>query len=310
MRTKACFLALSIALAGLSPSRAAADRPLTEDLEEVTERIALSPGEVSLLLERSELFLQEARPEDALVDLRLAGAIAPGDPRIAAQRAAVLFVMGRDDEALAEIEACLALRAAGPTFTDLALRARILARLGRTADAIDEYGAALALRDDVELYLERGRLLERAGRLDEAAQHYGDGLRALGGAVVLRLAAIELDLRRGPAHAERALVRIDEVLAAAPARARWLLLRGRALDVLGRAAEARAARVEALAEIDRRLVRRPSAALRVLRGEALLALGRPRDALAEPQRARDLAPRPPRAAELELRAQRAIGGAR
>nr|MDQ3034144.1 hypothetical protein [Myxococcota bacterium] len=208
--------------ATLVPAGASADRPLTEDLEEVGERIRLAPGEISLLIERSDLFLQEARPEDALVDLHVAAALAPDDPRIGAQRAVVLHAMSRHDEALAEIDAALA-RVHAPSFPDLALRARILSALGRPEDAIDEYGAALALRDDVELYLERGRLLERLGRADEAAHGYDEGMRALGGAVILRVAAIELDLRT--AHADRALARIDEVLARAPARARWLLLR-------------------------------------------------------------------------------------
>lgn len=284
-----------------------ADPPLTEDLEEVGERILLAPGDIALLIERSELYIQEARPEEALVDLRVAAAIAPGHPRISAQRAVVLHSMGRDDEALAEIEVAIATGSA-QLAADLALRARILATLGRDEDAIAEYDASLAIHEDVELYLERGRLLERAGRLDEAARGYTEGLRALGGAVILRVAAIELDLRTS--RADRALARIDEVLARVPAPARWLLLRARALEGLGRSAEAHDARRAALADVDRRLVRRPSAALRVMRGQALLALGRANEALEESQRAHALAPTLGDALDLELSARRAIGGAR
>lgn len=303
------ILHAALVLLALAPAgRALGDPPVRDDLRAIDARIRRDPTDVGALVARSELFLRDGRPGEALADLRLAAAMSPGDPRIALQRAVVFEALDRPDEALAELEAYLE-AARAPSADALALRARVLVQLDRPEDAVLEYDASLALRADVDLYLERGRILTALGRLEEAARGYAEGLVATGGAASLRVVAIELHLRIG--RAELALRWIDEVLARAPARARWLLLRARALEALGREGEARAARDEALAEIDGRLRRRPTPALRVERGEALLALGRARDALGEAIRARAIAPRLGAAIELELRARRATeGGAR
>ncbi|UJR82676.1 tetratricopeptide repeat protein [Sandaracinus amylolyticus] len=295
------------ALSCLSSTIALADPPVRDDVRALSAYLRSHPSDVAALIERSELYRREGNPEGALADLRVAAALAPDEPRVHAQRAVVLHAMGRHEEALAELDAYVE-RAPGPGPELLALRARILVRMERLDDAVADYDAALALREEVELYLERGRLLEQLGRIEDAARGYDEGLRVTD-AAVLRVESIELDLRIG--RADRALVHVDEGLARAPARARWLLLRARALDALARQREARAARDEALTEIERRLVRRPTAALHVERGEALLALGRADDALAAATRARSLAPRLGDAIDLELRARRAIdGGAR
>jgi tetratricopeptide (TPR) repeat protein len=94
------------------------------------------------------------------------------------------------------------------------------------------------------------------------------------------------------------------------ARARGLLLRARALDALGRDRDARSARLEALAELDARIARRASPALRVDRGEALLGLGRAPEALAEANTALARLPDFEPARSLADRARRVLGGAR
>lgn len=300
-------LALALALSCLGAAAiASADPPVRDDLLALDLHLRDHPEDIGALIARSDLRRRSGEPDEALLDLRVAEALAPGDARIGAQRALVLHAIGRDDEALSELDG-VAARSPAPSFAALALRARVLTSLGRLAEAADDFDAALALSDDVDLYLERGRLLERLGRLEDAARGYHEGLGALG-AVSLRVAAVDLDLRMG--RPERALPPIDEILRSVSARARWLLLRGRALDALGRHDEARAARESALAELDRRLARRTSPALRVERGEALLAMGRPIDALAEAARARAIAPSLEPAIDLELRARRLIGGAR
>jgi tetratricopeptide (TPR) repeat protein len=293
---------LSLALLAGATSIARADPPVRDDLRALTARIRRQPSDVDALIQRSELYLRDGEPDEALADLRVADALAPAEPRVHAQRAAVLHALDRDDEALAELDACLA-RTRAPTIDVLALRARVLVAIGRLPDAVEEYDAALGLGDQVDLHLERGRVLERLGRFEDAARGYLAGLRALGGAITLARAAIELDLRIG--RADRALGTIDAVILRAPARARWLSLRGRALDALGRREEARADRERALAELDARIARRPTAALRVERGAVLLALGRIGEARNEAARARSVAPRLGDAIDLELAVRRA-----
>lgn len=300
-------LVLAVACALAVPAIASADPPVRDDVRALSAHLDAHPSDVPALIERSELYRREARYELALQDLRVAAALSPDEPRVHAQRAVVLHAMGREEQALAELDAYLETEPApGPAL--IALRARILVAMDRPEEALADYDAALALRDEVDLYFERGRLLEQLGRARDAAQSYAAGLRATGGAAVLRVELIELELRAG--HPERALPPIDEVLARAPARARWLLLRARALDALGRGPEALTAREEALAETEARLARRPTPALHVMHGEVLLALGRARDARVAAERALALLPRYGDALELELRARRAEEAAR
>jgi tetratricopeptide (TPR) repeat protein len=295
-----------LGLAAVAPATASADPPVRSDLIALDAHLAAHPTDVGAVIQRSELYLRDGQPDEAIADLRYAEALQPGDPRISAQRAAILRSLGRLDEALAELDACIA-SWASPPMAVYALRARVLAALERREDAIADYDAALALGDEVDLYLERGRLLLSLGRLAEAARGYEEGMLAASGATVLRVAAIEAYLRAG--MPERALVLADGGAAISPARARWLLLRGSALEALGRTGDATRARLDALAEIDRRIAARPTVALRVDRGEALLALGRVDEAAHEARLARALSPRLASVLELEAHVAR-IGGAR
>lgn len=288
------LLAASLVLVAVGS--ASADPPLDDDLEELDTRLAAHPEDIDALVSRSELLVIAGRGQDALVDLRVAASLAPDDRRVVLQRASVLHQMGEDERALAELDASIA---RWRTADALGMRARILLALDRIDDAIRAYDDALDVGPDVDLFLERGRLLEQAGRLDEAALGYHVGLQATG-SIALRLAAIELDLRAG--HAARALATIDEAAQDGP---RWLLLRARALDGLGRAADARQVRAAALLQIDQRLARRPTIALQVDRGEALLALGRIDEARAAAARALSLSAGYLPARDLDLRVRRA-----
>jgi tetratricopeptide (TPR) repeat protein len=170
------------------------------------------------------------------------------------------------------------------------------------------YDDALAVGDHQDVYLARGRVLETLGRDEEAANGYAAGLHAHAGAVVLRDALIRVELRRG--NHERALAEIDQAMAQARIRTRWLLLRGEVLAAAGRSREAQAAREEALREADRALARRDSPANHVERGRALLALGRAEEAIRELEQALRRVPRLPEAQSALAAARRQLGGAR
>ncbi len=288
------------------PSPAFADPPLGDERATLAARLAEDPQDIEALLARSELSMRAREPAAALDDLRVAAALQAGDARVARQSASVLHRLGRDEEALAWLDS-LDGRGRAEDARALGLRARVLSALGRSDEAIEAYDAAVGQADDVDLWLERGALLEQTGQTEAAARGYAEGA-ATTSAAVLQLAGIDLDLRTG--RADRALQAIDALLPRMAARARGLLLRARALEALERPRDARSARLEALAELDARIARRASPALRVDRGEALLGLGRAPEALAEANAALARLPDFEPARSLAARARRVLGGAR
>ncbi|MEO5730526.1 MAG: hypothetical protein ABI134_00780, partial [Byssovorax sp.] len=149
----------------------------------------------------------------------------------------------------------------------------------RLALARADYEAALKLRADPDLYLARGRVDEALGQLERAALGYEEGLRALSGAVSIRLPLIRVEHTRK--RFDRAIVWIEEAMATSPLKADWLLLRAEEHASAGRAAAATADREAALAELDTRLGRRPNDLARLSRARALLALGRDTEATRE-----------------------------
>jgi tetratricopeptide (TPR) repeat protein len=281
-----------------------ADPPTDLELAELDARLAESPTDLEALLARAELRGVRGEPALALVDLRVASALAPHEPRIAPLRAEALVALDQPDAALAELDAALATGRASRRTR--ALRARVLARLGRSSEAIEAWDAALELAPDPDGYLERGRLLERASRSEEALLRYREGVTATGGAAVLRLAVVDLASRLG--QHDVALAELD-ALARAGGEARWLAMRGEVLARAGRATEARTAFERALAASAQALAQRPSAAHRVDAARALLGLGRADEAASECARALALAPDYAPARELLARARRQ-GGAR
>lgn len=295
----------TLAVAMLLPAIAFADPPVDDELAALDARIEAAPTDVDLLLQRAELRVRASDADGALADLRLVEAMAPGDPRLSLLRGWIHFDGGADRRAEAELERYVALTGGSP-FAH-AMLGRLHERNDRPLRALASYDAALSLGDDLDLYLRRGRLLERLDRLDEAAAGYEAGLVATGGAVVLRVALVELETRRG--RFDRALALVDQALASAGNDARWLLRRADVLEAAGRSGEARRARLRALEEAERRVAGRPAPAALMERGRALLALGRYREAARDLTQARRRAPRLHEAAILLARARQALGEA-
>lgn len=242
---------------------------LHHDIERVTKALAEAPDRADLLTERAYYYRLDGKPDSAWADLELAVALAPADREVALQRGLTLSALGKDADALAELDRFL--RLGPPSAKAYAERARILVRRGEPEEAVKAYSTALALDKDVELFADRGRLQESLGRLDDAAAGYREGMASLGGAVVLRLALIRVEIQR---HGfEEALRLIDEVLQQSQVKTEWLLERGAVLDQAGRTDEALAARKAALVEAERVVSFRPTALNLLARAKAEVALG-------------------------------------
>jgi len=295
----------------LGSSRARADEPVDDEIAQLDAALALHPADVSLLVARAERLVLAERPEAALPDLLVAAALAPRDARVPAVRAEALLSLEQREAALTELDRAIDGGLASPRV--LELRARLLARLGRPDEAIAAWDDALALTPDPDGYLERAALLVDQRRAADALESLREGL-ALTGAASLRLELI--DRARQLGRWDDALVAIEPLVALEGAP-HWRVVRGDLLTRAGRALEARRDYEAALAMLELRLTRRPTAASHTDHARALLGLGRIGEAAAACERALARGPSHPPALETraEIRIARAAastgtGGAR
>lgn len=272
------------------------------DIAALSRKLAERPGDPALLTQRAAAYRRQGQLDKALADLTTAARRDPSRRELLLERG--LLRIARKEPALAEADLSRFLASGPAAAAALAARGRLREEAGRWAEARADYHEALKLGPDVELYLARGRADEALGRVDEAAAGYEEGMRAAGGAVVLRLALIRVEAARG--RYDRAIALIDEVLAAAPARAEWLLRRAEIHAAAGRPEVAERDRRDALHEADERLARRPNDITRVTRARALLALSRPAEAAAELERVTRHSPKLEEAKVLLTEARRQI----
>jgi tetratricopeptide (TPR) repeat protein len=269
---RSLLFALALLLASASVE---AHEGLKAEIQALDARIAASPGDAELLVERARLRRLDSDPAGSLVDLTRAGVIAPTLRGLILERALTEIALGQS--AAAEADLSRFLGAGAPSVAALTARAAIREADRRFALARADYDAAVKLRADPDLYLARGRVDEALGQLDRAALGYEEGLRALSGAVVMRLALIRVEHARR--RFDHAIHWIDEAMSTSPLQADWLLLRADEHASAGRSAAASADRLKALAELDTTLARRPSDHARLLRARALVALGRDESAV-------------------------------
>ena len=274
MRARLLTLALLLAA-----SSASAHEGLKAEIQALDAQIAASPGAAPLLVERARLRRLDGDPAGGLVDLAAAGALAPTLRIVSLERGLTELALGKVASAEANLSRFLA--SGAPSVAALTARAQIREASTRFGLARADYDAAIKLQADPDLYLARGRMDEALGQLDRAAVGYEEGLRALDGAVSIRLALIRVELARK--RYDRAIAWIDGVLAASPLQADWLLRRAEAHAAAGRPRLATADREKALAELDATLARRPSESARVSRARALHARGRDAEASPRPR---------------------------
>lgn len=257
---------LGMVLASASP--AFAHPGPSVELRALAERIDAAPDDVDLRVHRAELLRRMGHPRDALADLRVAERVAPSERSVWLEHAMVLVALDRPHAAEHQLDRVLAL---GPHHQAFIERSHLREADGRLELARDDLEHALALDDTLELYLARGHVDERLGHLDAAAAGYREGLAALGPAVVLRLALVDVERRRG-AH-DDALAVLDGMLAEVPSRADWILLRAEILQDSGLPDAATVERLRALVIADATARRRATPLHRLILAKAYLALG-------------------------------------
>ena len=240
-------------------------------------KIQKDPQNVALYLQRAALLRREKQFTAALADLATAQKIAPDRREITLEKGLTCAASGQFNEAETLLSAYL--DAGLPSVSAHLARGSIRERAKRYAEARMDYASAVALSPNPDSFLARGRMDEALGHWDDAATGYEEGLRILSGAVVLRLALIRVEHKRG--HFDRAVTLIDEILPQLSFKAEWLLLRAEQHAAAQRLEKAQKDRQDALQEADERLARRPTDLVRIVRVKTLEALGRHKEALQE-----------------------------
>jgi tetratricopeptide (TPR) repeat protein len=231
--------------------------------------IELDPDHAQALHQRGALQFALGRTEQALVSFDAALAIEPGMAEAWSNRGNALALLGHRKEAFASFDQALVLK---PDLHDaLQNRGTLLAYLDETSAALRDFDQALAIRDITpHAHYAKGTVLLRLDRFNEALASFQRTLSAdpmhvdalLGQASALcslknhsdALASVELALQLAPSNrqalADRAHVllhaqRYEASLASAlqavsmyPDHARALNIKGLALQALGRPREA------------------------------------------------------------------------
>jgi len=263
--------------------------------------IRIAPGFADAHNGRGVALAWLGRTAEALASFARALALRPGHAEALVNTAHALRAAGRTDDALEAYDRAIA---AVPTSLEaLHARSLILAERERLEEALAGYDAALALRPEFpQALVAKGNLLSRLARYAEALECYDRALALAPGLAEARTAhastlrildgtALSAEARflRGDAlrllerHAE-AVVAYDEAIALRPDDPQAWNHRGIALQELGEDAEA-------LASYDQALRLRPdSAAALANRSAALRGLGRMEEAIASARRALALDP--------------------
>jgi len=290
---------LAVACSLFWVSVAAAHGSATLELERLDARLARDPENVEVRLNRAELHRRRGDLGAALADLRVVEAKAPALRRMLLERALVRRALGNVAGARSDLDRVLS--SGSPMVAALVARAELFEQSGEVERARADYDVAYSARPTPDLALLRGKLDERSGKLDRAAAGYEQALKDLGGALVVRLALVDVERRRNR-HA-RAIELIDELVKQSPVKSDWLLLRADVHEDAGHAALARRDRSSALHEAERILRKRPTLLSRVTRAKAQLALGRRRAAVRELEQVLRRAPKLEEARQLLLQAQ-------
>jgi tetratricopeptide (TPR) repeat protein len=231
--------------------------------------IALDPSNSWARGTRGRFLQDEGEHVAAVVDFDAALALEPEVTSYHYRRGLSLVALGRPREAIAAFDGALRLE---PTVVQVWLeRGRAFELLGSEGPALASYERALRLDTRHEAALSRRAfLLQRTGRVDEAIAAY-DRLLA-----IQPRAAFGLNNRAGLLAAagrrDEALRDLDRAIALVRSDGNALRNRAQLLLTLGR-------NPQALRDLDRAGPGHDAGAWHGMRGDALLALGRPAPAL-------------------------------
>lgn len=231
--------------------------------------IALDPSNSWAHGTRGRFLQDEGDHEAALADFEAALALEPEVTAYHYRRGLSLAVLGRPREAIAAFDAALRLE---PTVVQVWLeRGRAFEALGHDGAALASYERALRFDARHEASLSRRAfLLQRTGRVEEALTAY-DRLLAVQPRVAFGLNN-RAGLLAGLGRREEAIADLDRAIALVPGDGNALRNRAQLLLQLGR-------NDKALRDLDRAGPGHDVGAWHGMRGDALLALGRPAPAL-------------------------------
>jgi len=234
--------AVVASLWALAPAPAGAHPGLSKEIDTLTERLRDTPRDADLRLRRAAVYRRLEHYDDALADVRRVLRAAPDHTEARLERALIRVALKRDKAALDDLDHVLAGEA--PPSVAWAARARLHAAAERYEQARHDYDRALEQRAHPDYFLERGRVDEAREAWDDAAAGYREGAER-SGAIVLRIALVEVERRRG--DTEAAMTEVDALLDSVPHRIDWILLRADLLAEAGRAEAATVERLRALA---------------------------------------------------------------
>ena len=240
------LLALSVALAG--PARAHVG--LEELGAALDAEVARCPEDGSLHLERAQVHFLARRWRAALAELDEAAKHGAQRDVVATTRGRVLLAAGKPRVARAELDRVL--RRRPDAYGTLFERGRAWLALGDAQHAADDFGRAIAGLPEPrpEQVIARRDALLSIGERDAAVRALDEGMARIGRVASLELAAIDLEVEMG--RHERALRRLDGLLAVTPRNPVWVARRAELLERAGRPQEARTDYARALAMIDAR----------------------------------------------------------
>ncbi len=226
------------------PANPWADSPLPDRLERLNERLAASPDDSRLLLERSRLRWRAGDGPGALLDLERVDALDPAwIGETATRRAGILLDMGAHPEAWDALQPAFDL--GEPPAEAFLVRARLLARTDPLGAALD-YGRALdGLGHDPQVEVDRCRAWGEADYPDRMRAQVTAALDAMGPVPGLWELALEC------LSPEVILAHVATWQESSHANPLYEVDRARALDSMGRTLEAEAAWTLVLDHLDR-----------------------------------------------------------
>lgn len=223
---------------------------LHDRIEAVTQKIKEAPQNVTLYWERGELYRLHYEWKLALEDYDHFESLETNFAFVDLGRGKALVLGEQFSQAKAALDRFLS---KFPEHGDaLVARARVLAKLGDHLAAARDYTKAIPLyrEPQPEFFIERAQALVAASNkhVTEAIRGLDEGMQKIGFGITLQIAAIDMEVQAK--EYERALVRLDKLMANMPRKEAWLLRRAEILGMAGRLPEAKKTILDALAALD------------------------------------------------------------
>ena len=197
---------------------------IQQRIQLLDQDISRDPQNANLYLQRGELRRELGQLASALQDCSRAVVLEPELKDAILCRGTVYLELDQVENATLEFDRYLALY---PNHLPARLRrATALVKLQRYNPAIEDFQFLLSKSPSPEIYLQTAEtlLLANPDRPDVALQTIEEGLRKIGPIITLQEFALQLQVERKQYH--RALATVDDILATAPRKERWLMEKG------------------------------------------------------------------------------------